>query len=460
MSLFENILIFLVILNLYFLLVLTLKKRGVLKKYNISLWGPALMWRTERGKRLIEKIAQKKRRFWIYYANIGIGICFVLMILMLWLLISILPVTLQTRDTIASSHPQIIIGIPVINPIIPLGYGILGLLVALIVHEFSHGILSRAGKLKIKSLGILYFIVPIGAFCEPDEEELKKTRTMNRIRIYAAGPTSNIVTALICMALISIMITTMVQPAANGVGIYSVASDTPAEEIDLKQGMIITYINGTQIHDVEDFYKAMNNTMANQSIKITLIYRHTVFTKNVTLIDKYDVYMKHYDIKNTSLIEQFKGKGYLGVGTSTFFKRDLVFLKNPFISMPISFLYYLSLPLIGFLEGYNPINTPFSDFYIINGFVPENLFWIIINSLYWIFWINFMAATFNVLPMIPLDGGYMFRDTLDSFIKRIKKDISHEKREKITRGISTIVSLLILILVLSPILIPNLRGLF
>ena len=74
--------------------------------------------------------------------------------------------------------PEVALVIPGINPILPLefiGYIILALVVAMVVHEFSHGILTFAGKLKVKSLGILYCIVPIGAFCEPDDEELKNT---------------------------------------------------------------------------------------------------------------------------------------------------------------------------------------------------------------------------------------------------------------------------------------------
>ena len=39
---------------------------------------------------------------------------------------------------------------------------------------------------------------------------------------------------------------------------------------------------------------------------------------------------------------------------------------------------------------------------------------------------------FNVLPAVPLDGGYMFKDALDLFIKRLRKELSDEKRERIS----------------------------
>lgn len=463
MTLMEGLLVFLIILSIYLIVVILLHRTGTLKKYNISLWGPALMWRTERGKKFIERLA-KNKKFWIKYANSGIIICFILMILMFLLLAFTFPIALEQEDTIVSSRPQIALGLPGLNPIIPLWYGILGFIVAIIVHEFSHGILSRVGDLKVKSLGLLYFIIPIGAFCEPEEEELKKTSIKKRMRVFAAGPTANIVTAFFCLALISLILFAFVQPAADGVGVFSSVDDMPADDLGLKPGMIITSINGTQINEISEFSTVMDNTMANQTIEISYVYGRETFTENIKLADKYQVLyqvmLEEYGYVNTSLISDFKGKGYLGVSATTQFRNDLSILKNPLQNFPFGFIYYIALPIFSLIEGYSPLISPFSDYYVVNSFIPADVFWILINSLYWIFWFNFMVATFNVLPMIPLDGGYMFRDMIDSSLRKLKKNLSDDKREKIIRNVSTAVSLFMLILVLSPIVIPNLRGLF
>ena len=89
------------------------------------------------------------------------------------------------------------IGLPGLNPVIPLWYGILALVIAMVVHEFSHGILSRVADVKVKALGLLMFIFPVGAFVEPDEEEMKNMKKWERMRLYAAGPGSNMVIAII-----------------------------------------------------------------------------------------------------------------------------------------------------------------------------------------------------------------------------------------------------------------------
>ena len=461
----EGLLIFLAILGIYTLAMIILYKSGLMKKHNLSFYGPALMWRTNKGKNFINRVS-KKKKFWLAYANVGIVACFILMILMLLLLISTFPIAIQQEDTIVSSHPEIALGLPGLNPIIPLGYGIIAFVIALVVHEFSHGILTSAQKLKIKSLGILYFIIPIGAFCEPDEEKLKKASNKKRMRVFAAGPTANLAVAFICLAICSIMIFSCVQPAADGVGVFSVGEGMPAEELGLEQGMIITSINGSEVTDIATFEKALDDTSVNQTVEITYVSRTEIYTGNVKLTNKYQIYYNAIEeefgeVNSTyaKLIEKYRGKGYLGVSATTQFKSDINILKNPFSYFPFGFIYYIGMPMFGLMDGYSALNEPFSDFYVVNG-LPQDTFWIVVNIFYWIFWFNLMVAMFNVLPMIPLDGGYMFGDLVDIILKKLKTSISKERREKIITNVSTVLSLFILMLILAPIIVPNIRALF
>jgi len=73
-----------------------------------------------------------------------------------------------------------------------------------------------------------------------------------------------------------------------------------------------------------------------------------------------------------------------------------------------------------------------------------------VNFIYWIFWLNLAVALFNVLPMVPLDGGFLFNDALRSLIKRIKKGITEEQREKLVKNVTLVISLVILILIMFP----------
>lgn len=442
----DGLLIFLVILSIYIILVYVAHRIGFLKKHNVSFMGPALMWRTTKGIILLKKIASKKR-FWKAYGSSGIVLCIIMMVFMtlvlIWQAWVVTGFTQEQRQALPG--PEVALVLPGINPILPLeylGYILLGLIVAIIVHEFSHGILTHAHNFKVKSLGILYLIVPIGAFVEPDEEKVKKAAIKPRMRIYAAGPTANFVMVVITM-LIFAGCMAVVQPAAEGVSVLFVGENTPAEENLLSQGIIITEINGTLIKNQSIFYQVMENTVAGQEISLTYAKADMKVTKQITLADK-SVFSQNLS---------YQGKGYLGVGTTEAHTTFLNILQNPFVAFPEGFLFFYALPLWGYFQGYNPIAAPFTDAYIITGplgILPDPLFWIVINAIYWIFWLNLAVALFNVLPMVPLDGGFLFNDGISAMVKKVKKDVTDEHRDRIVKNISVTLSFLILILIIFP----------
>ena len=465
MTMLDGLLILLFIICSYFSILLILKRKGVLEKYNISLHGPILMIRTKRGLKLIEKIAEKKR-FWKAFGSFGIVFCFIVMVLLVITLIMqlslLFTITPEQKELLPT--PDMALILPGLNPLLPVEYLffiIIAMIVAIIVHEFSHAFLTIIGKVKVKSLGLLMIIIPLGAFCEPDEEGLKKIKRSKRMRVYAAGPMSNFVVAFIVLSLFSFVFMSAVQPV-EGIEVSTVGSDTPAEEFGFTKGMVITSINNTTINTYDDFYYSLNNTESNQTVEISYFYKEKYYTKYVKLIDKYDVYYQNYIdaydyIPNSTKqnISIFKGKGYLGVGPNPY---DRVYyvnsLKNPYTyDFPDGFLNVYVLPFLGFYTGYNPLNAPFTHSFEITGplgFLPTDVFWFIVNALYWIFWLNILVGMFNVLPIVPFDGGFLYLDAINSLIKRIKKDITDEKRESIAKNIALVTSLTILFLVIIP----------
>jgi membrane-associated protease RseP (regulator of RpoE activity) len=458
MSIIESILIFIAVILVYAGIVFLLYKKGVLKKHNISFYGPALMWRTEKGIQFLKNRA-KHERFWKIYGYTSIIFCFITMILMTALMV--MTAWLVFRFTPAQRNalpgPEVALVLPGINPILPLeylGYILLGLVIAIMVHEFSHGILALVDKIKVKSLGILYLIVPIGAFCEPDDEEVKKARILSRMRIYAAGPAANFVVVLLSILLFSAVFMSAVQPVDEGVMVFTVDADSPASHIELQTGVIITRVNDTVIHTGDEYFNVWNNTNANQTVNITYMKSGTLHTTQVLLGDKYVEYAKRTTIYVNNI--SYKGKGYLGVQSllrDSVVTENLAILKNPFYNFPEGLLTFYSLPLLGYFAGYNPIISPFSDSYIITGplgVLPVPLFWIIINAIYWIFWLNLAVSLFNVLPMVPLDGGFLFNDGVRAVIIRLKKGIKEETKEKIVKNVSLAISLMILGLILLP----------
>ena len=50
--------------------------------------------------------------------------------------------------------------------------------------------------------------------------------------------------------------------------------------------------------------------------------------------------------------------------------------------------------------------------------VPFEGFWGIVHLLFWCAWININVGIFNAIPMIPLDGGYIFKEGVDRLLDR------------------------------------------
>lgn len=448
MTIIDGLLIFFSILILYFVIVIILQKKGILEKYNISLYGPALLIRTKRGLNFLKKIA-RKRRFWKAYGSFGIVFCFIVMIFLVvffiwqtWMLFG-LDLTPEQKSILPG--PDMVLPLPGLNPIIPIEYiwyFLIAFVVAILVHEFSHGILGLASKLKVKSLGLLYLIVPIGAFTEPDEEELKKTETAKRMRVFAVGPLSNFLVAFIVLLLFSFVFMSSVQ-TADGVSILYTVDGSPADEAELSAGVVIFNINGTEIQNRSDFSMALGNTVPGQEVNISYYKRGETFFTKATLASVY----------NYSGNETHINISFLGVGFNPY-QHYLSALQNPFSSdVQDGFIFLYSIPILGYIIEYNPIVLPFTDSYKITGplaTLPTGVFWATVNALYWIFWLNLAVGMFNVLPIVPLDGGFLFNDALGSTLKRAKKDMSDEKREKIVRNISLIISLSVLSLILFP----------
>ncbi len=499
-------LIALVLFVIWIILILVLYR---MKKLGgaVTLYGPALMIKTKRGLNTIRKVAKSK--FWKYYGDFGIAFSLMIMVgvflLILWqaFLVTTIPPS-------QAPSPVQALGIPGINPIIPVGYGILGLVIAIVIHEFSHGFLVAFQKLKLKSIGILLLIVPVGAFVEPDEDELMKTTKRKRMRVFAAGPTSNLILAILIVILLmglgngvspkydafyvasnfeenpnysilpmgSVILEINGTPIGNyedfmninaplpgemvnvkisldgiknvsaysGVIVSSVLKGYPAYEAGIKPGWIFYSINGSVVRNQRDFYEILNHTRSGVPVDIKM-FKPPNQWMNITLIlaDKYQYFEKYAPELNK---EWYKGKGFLGInagylgiglGDANYLK-TLIFNPYEYVKSPQDFfratMGYIALPFMGLMPF--PSNLE----HIYN--VPFPGFWMVVNSLYWIFWLNLMLGMTNLLPAVPLDGGYIFRD----LVIYIGEKLRVKEPKKFGNSVTLMFSLTVLFLIL------------
>jgi membrane-associated protease RseP (regulator of RpoE activity) len=288
--------IILVVFLLYWLLVALLDRRGILNKYNISAYGPILMIRTQKGQRFLDKLAAPKR-FWRLFANIGLPAMLLGMLVMFLLILFVdysMIMSFRAHTVPPPSRfnePRNIFLIPGVNEFIPLWYGIIALVITLVVHEFSHAILCKVEGIKVKSMGILLAILPIGGFAEPDEEQLlgskeeksgtqeeagteqagpKKLATRSeRVRVLTAGVMANFVTALIAFTLF-FSILGSISPVGD-VMVTGVVSGYPAEQSGVRQNMILTGIDDKQVSTAHDFLAYASTLKPGSNVTLNLV---------------------------------------------------------------------------------------------------------------------------------------------------------------------------------------------
>lgn len=240
-------------IGLYWALISRLSSSDLLKKHNITTWGPVIMVRSTRGLGLIDWLSRPKR-IWRIGATAGIPLVITSMVFFLILLILLNFAMLRAPPEPSSyTAPRNILLIPGINEFIPFVWGWIALFVTLVVHEFAHGILARVEKIKIKSLGLALAPIPIAAFVELDEKELfgteeneaKATRNA-RVRILSAGVIANFVVAAIALAIFFGPVIGAIAPM-DRVVVVDVKSGSAGDFADFKEQMIILEVNGEKV---------------------------------------------------------------------------------------------------------------------------------------------------------------------------------------------------------------------
>src|SRR3990170_4270113 len=120
--------------------------------------------------------------------------------------------------------------LPGINPYLPLLYGWFAIVCAIVIHEGAHGVAARSLGLKVKSSGLLFFLfVPIGAFVDVDEEQLKKVSGRVSSRVMAAGVGGNVVVAAVCLIGLLVIVGGLA-PVINGVYVSEITEGLLTEE--------------------------------------------------------------------------------------------------------------------------------------------------------------------------------------------------------------------------------------
>lgn len=399
--------------------------RGILGDKRVVLYGPLVLLKCGRCVSLIRRLGCLRIR---YVSSLAVASWIASMIVgMLMLLASAGSAFLLTPEQ--APPPETLIGLPGLNPLIPITYGVVGLTVAVAVHELAHGAALAANGLPIKSAGLVLLGVPLGAFVEPGDD-FQAARGTIKVKVYSSGPFTNLVVASLALLLLA-QLFTGVKPVELGVGIVSVYPCFPAEKAGIRPGDIITHIDGVRVTSLDGFLELMKNRGAGDSVALTLAGRRNV---TVVLADKYSITKQPAD----------RGKGFLGVELIDLgdFLQDYL----PISGEPIEVAWKLLAIPISFQRM--PSHLP--SFYT----QPPGG-WDAVYALLWIAWMNVAIGLTNVLPIVPLDGGAALVASLELLLQRLPD----ARRGLIVRSVAVLLSVLTAVLIVAPVVIPRLRGL-
>lgn len=364
--------------------------------------GFFLLLFTKKGTKFIQHFGRKHSKFFKWFGNISIVVGIICAIFMVYLLILNLQIYFE-QPQIAGPAVKIILPIETNSPYVLSIHWyvfVISLVLLLIFHELAHAFVAAAQKIKVRELGLAFIglgpipIGPIGAFTAPDEKQVEKTTILNRMRIFAAGPGANILFIGLFFFVFLTLFAAEFNIGPQGVVVSNLSycgtyeHQGTGQQANAPCNPTLSHLNLTRPIIISGIY--YNDKAYNFSDFVGL---HKVLSKfeprqNATLLTSAGEYNFSF-IKNPVTNET-------NIGIVSPLLSDKNFLA---INVVNFFNLHLGLPILKY--GY---------------YAPtiENKFFFL---LCWVFVINLFVGLFNLLPLKPLDGGYLYEDFLNLFIK-------------------------------------------
>ncbi len=347
----------LIFYGLIFLLIYIFRKK-------LKQEGMAFLLRTKLGLKLMDKISSKHRKAVKIYGYIAIAFAYIGFFVFIYLLYPMVRDTILGTSEIPGAGP-VVPGFEIAGTgiKIPLIIGWISLLIIMIVHEFSHGVVARAHNQKVKSSGVgVVGPFPV-AFVELDEKKLAKQKHKIQHSVFAAGPFANILLFLVCLGLMAGAVSIDDNLTySNGVIIGPIENDTlPAYSAGLPQESVIIGLNNQQIKNLENLNIQLDKLNPGDYANITLENGQTFSLETVA------------NPSNES-------KAYVGIW---------IYGENIVVKEP----------------GYNILH--------------QILKWFI-ELFFWTWFLSINIGLFNLFPIFITDGARMLKLNIESLFKKKK----------------------------------------
>jgi membrane-associated protease RseP (regulator of RpoE activity) len=367
---------------------------------NIDFKYILFMRRTKRFTNLIDRIARISPFFWKTVGSLAVFVCFIAMVYGTYILIQ----TAYLVYTGVITQPGLQIALPIPSSQMSVGPGFIGIpfwiwiitvSIILIPHEAFHGIIARAQKIRLKSVGLLLLAIFPGAFVEPDEKQVKRSKLITKMRIFAAGTFINLSIGILVIILAQFFIWS---PNINGIVVTNVNQTSPAGYAGIQPGTIIESIGNQKTTMGFSDYSLLVLTISNSTSEgISNVLSSLIVFKSLSRYKPGDFVTLKTSSGNYNLSlgehPQIKGFPYIGISSMVNARYPTMFL----------FIF----PLLGMIAS-----------------------------------LSIFVGIFNILPLYPLDGGLMVEALAEKYAKKRSK--------KIVKAISYLIIIILIYGVIGP----------
>lgn len=232
-------------------------------KKNITYKNGISVVRWKKGKEILDVISNKLRPILPLMGILSILTGIIATLVGVYFIVEF---TLKFQQAFALALPSVS-GVSYPAPIIgvPFWYWVIGIFIIVFIHESMHGIFARLDNVRIKSYGLITFLVlPIGAFVDPDEKQLARLSTLKKLRVLSAGSFINIVFGLLFLIFAIGFFSSFYE--TGGVDFVETVEGLPADNVSLNG--TIYEINGKEVKTTQDLSEILNETEPESKIEI------------------------------------------------------------------------------------------------------------------------------------------------------------------------------------------------
>tara|TARA_B100000767_G_scaffold169552_1_gene158743 strand:- start:1961 stop:2854 length:894 start_codon:yes stop_codon:yes gene_type:complete len=254
--------------------------------------------------------------------------------------------------------------------------------------------------------------------------------------MFAAGPATNLFAAFICLILLGGLAGNFTSSSDNP-HVRGIIKGEGADMAGMEPWDTILRIDGDEVHGSEGFLTIIQGYGANDTIVVDIRHENgSLESVELLLSDKYDYYSElGWSSSNLEAIGIEQGDAFVGVEGISESTAGIDRLAGPFsprfnggfiaqaIYTPIHILEMMILPFE--LQGVSMHPVQEGMLVSNDGILGESIglsgLLFLVNFFFWLMWVNILLGFTNLLPMVPFDGGHLFKDWLNGNLNRIKQ---------------------------------------